>query len=95
MLIFVGNYTICMRTTFFEIKLKMDGVHISDAKRDLILENFHSRSQISRIFENESSVWVRESFQGYSRKFSKFEVRMRATILKILKDSGIILENWP
>ena len=31
---------------------------LTHAKQDLILEN--SRSQISRIFENESSVWIGE-----------------------------------
>ena len=51
------------------------------------LENSHSHSRISRVFENESSVWVRGSNEGVLEKTSKFEARMRAINLRILEDS--------
>ena len=51
------------------------------------LENSHSRSRISRVFENESSIWVRGSIEGVLKKTSKFEARMRAINLRILEDS--------
>ena len=51
------------------------------------LENSHSRSRISRVFENENSVWDRGSNEGALEKISKFESRMRAINLRILEDS--------
>ena len=51
------------------------------------LENSHSRSRISRVFVNESSVWVRGANEGVLGKASKFKVRMRAIDLRILEDS--------
>jgi len=55
-------------------------------KRFSIINCPRSHSRISRIFENESSVWVRESTEGVLEKPSEFEVRMSSTNLRILED---------
>ena len=59
------------------------------------LENSHSRSRTSRIFENEGSVWVREFTRLTLKSFQSSRMRMRALTLRILEDSRIILKNCP
>ena len=46
-----------------------------------------TETSFSRIFENESSDWLREWGWGCHQKPSNFEARMRAINLRILKDS--------
>jgi len=71
----------------WQLKYKQEQLQVGMPNETSTLENSHSRSRISRVFENESSVWVRGSNEGVLEKTSEFEARMRATNLRILEDS--------
>ena len=63
--------------------------------RPQYLEDSHSHSQISRVFENEGSVWVRELARATLEISQSLRTRTRAIVLRIFEDSRKTLKNWP